>query len=282
VKGGYSVAGKKVVIAGSGPLLLAVAAYLRQRGADVRLIAEQTSRGNLLRFGSRLLWHQPGKIVEALGLRWTLRGIPYRPGVWPIRADGIDRLISVTLTDGVKTWTEPCDALACGFGLAPNLELPMLLGCAIENGLVRVDDRQQTSIPGVCAVGELTGIGGLDKALVEGRIAGTHTSHRQRTKGVRFVELLADAFRLRDELRRLPERDTIVCRCEDVTFGQLQQSAGWRDAKLQTRCGMGPCQGRMCGPAVEYLFGWAPESVRPPLFPTALGNLGVGFPATQQ
>jgi hypothetical protein len=78
------------------------------------------------------------------------------------------------------------------------------------------------------------------------------------------------AFALRRELRSLPRPNTIVCRCEDVTFGSLQGYTGWTDAKLQTRCGMGPCQGRICGPAAEFLLGWGPISVRQPLFPVPL------------
>ena len=253
-----------------------MADYLRCGGGNVRLIAEQTPRAKLLRFGAALVG-QPGKILEALGMGWRLRGVPYRAGCWPIRAEGADRLEAVTLTDGVKTWTEPCDALACGFGLVPNVELPMLLGCAIANGCVCVDGRQQTSVPGVYAVGELTGIGGLDKALLEGGIAGQPARaprlHRQQNKARRFVALLDETFALRDELRHLADDATVVCRCEDVAMDRLKQHADWRDAKLQTRCGMGPCQGRICGSAVQFLFGWSNDSVRPPLFPTALGNL---------
>ena len=67
--------------------------------------------------------------------------------------------------------------------------------------------------------------------------------------------------------------ETIVCRCEDVTYGDLSSRTGWTDAKLQTRCGMGPCQGRICGPATQTLFGWTPKSIRPPLFPVPVSAL---------
>ena len=229
---------------------------------------------------------QPGKLLEAMGFGWQLRGIPYRPGCWPVRADGNEHLESVTLTDGSKTWSEPCDALACGFGLAPNLELPTLLGCRLEKGSVRVDALQQTTIVGTYAIGELTGIGGLDKALLEGQIAGWSAADRperargllrQRDSAWHFVTKLDQAFTLRDELRHLADKETIVCRCEDVTFGSLKRHANWRDAKLQTRCGMGACQGRVCGSAAQFLFGWGNDSIRPPLFPTALASLAA-FP----
>jgi hypothetical protein len=85
---------------------------------------------------------------------------------------------------------------------------------------------------------------------------------------------LGHAFELRPELRQLADDDTLVCRCEDVSFGRLRSYANARDAKLQTRCGMGPCQGRVCGPACEFILGWRDASVRPPLLPVPVGHLG--------
>jgi hypothetical protein len=89
----------------------------------------------------------------------------------------------------------------------------------------------------------------------------------------RFADALERTFALRPELKKLATDDTIVCRCEDVRLGQIRKWSGWREAKLQTRCGMGPCQGRVCGPAVEFLLGWKSESVRPPVFPATVGAL---------
>jgi D-hydroxyproline dehydrogenase subunit alpha len=80
-------------------------------------------------------------------------------------------------------------------------------------------------------------------------------------------------FTLRPELRTLASDDTMVCRCEDVPFSALHGCTSWREAKLHTRCGMGPCQGRICGAATEFLFGWGADSVRPPVFPALLSSL---------
>jgi hypothetical protein len=66
----------------------------------------------------------------------------------------------------------------------------------------------------------------------------------------------------------LADADTVVCRCEDVTHAALAGRAGWREAKLYTRCGMGACQGRVCGSATEFLYGWQNPGVRPPVYPT--------------
>ena len=85
---------------------------------------------------------------------------------------------------------------------------------------------------------------------------------------------LAGTFALRDELRTLPDGDTLVCRCEDVPFSSLAACRSWREAKLHMRCGMGPCQGRICGPAAEFLFGWKPPAPRPPLFAADVATLG--------
>jgi hypothetical protein len=85
--------------------------------------------------------------------------------------------------------------------------------------------------------------------------------------------LLDQTFELRDELKTLATSATIVCRCEDVQYGKLTEYRNFRTAKLQTRCGMGPCQGRVCGAAVEFMFGWKDRSVRPPIFPVKMENL---------
>jgi NADPH-dependent 2,4-dienoyl-CoA reductase/sulfur reductase-like enzyme len=286
VKTGLPLGGKRVVIAGSGPLLLAAGAFLRKCDANVCLIAEQASTGSLLRFALGL-FGQPGKMLQALILKKRLLGIPYRAGCWPIAARGTDKLSSVTLRQGRRTWKVECDYLACGFHLVPNLELPELLGCVTKRGAVRVSEFQETSVQGIFCAGETTGIGGLELALVEGRIAGyasagmqdrAHPLFGAREKLRRFARDLNRSFALRDELMRLPEPETLVCRCEDVTFKRLQAYDSWRAAKIQTRCGMGPCQGRICGPAAEFLFGWRMESVRPPIFPTRLENLRAGTP----
>src|SRR5258708_845626 len=131
VKGGLPIKEKRVVVAGSGPLLLAVAAYLGKCGADVLLIAEQASWTRLLRFGLSLL-RQPKRASQAFELKTELRGIPYLKGCWVLAAEGRDKLKSVWMRQGRKEWTVPCDYLASGFHLIPNLELPILLGCEIE------------------------------------------------------------------------------------------------------------------------------------------------------
>jgi hypothetical protein len=124
----------------------------------------------------------------------------------------------------------------------------------------------------------------VELSLIEGQIAGFAAAGREgscrsffkaRARQRGFAASLDRAFALRPELKALPLAETIVCRCEDVNFSRLKAYGSWRSAKLQTRCGMGPCQGRICGPAGQFIFGWSPESVRPPIFPVVLQSLAV-------
>jgi hypothetical protein len=189
--------------------------------------------------------------------------------------------LRATLTDGRQEWTWDCDVLATGYGLMPNLKLPRLLGCEADNARVVTDALQRTSLSSVYAAGELGGIAGVDHALATGAVAGLAAAGREvpaslarhaaqeRAFGVR----LARAFALREELRRIARPDTLVCRCEDVAVGRCEGAASSREAKLATRVGMGPCQGRVCGPALAFLHGWSPDSARPPLCPTPLAAL---------
>jgi len=284
VKGGLPIRGKRVVVAGTGPLLLAVAAYLREHGAEIPVVCEQTSWRSLARFTGTLLSH-PGKIAQAFELKRKLAGVPLVANSWPLVAHGGQTLDGVTISRAGAPRTFPCDYLACGFHLVPNIELPLLLGCQVSNGFVQVDDLQQTTIAGVFCAGEPTSIGGVDLALVEGQIAGLAAAGRRaeaqelfgaRRKARRFARILDRAFRLRPELKSLPSAETMVCRCEDVPYSRLQQHSSWRAAKLHARCGMGPCQGRVCGPATQFLFQWNPDSVRPPVFPVRVASLA-GF-----
>jgi NADPH-dependent 2,4-dienoyl-CoA reductase/sulfur reductase-like enzyme len=281
VKGGLPILDKVVVVAGTGPLLLAVAAHLAQRGARIATICEQTAKSRMLPFLGALL-REPAKIAQGWRYRTQLRGASFHTGSWPVAARGVERLESVVISDGRRQREIQCDYLACGFHLVPNVELPALLGCQIRDGFVAVDDLQRTSVDNVFCAGEPTGIGGVDMALLEGQIAGLASASsfaeardlgRQLIGMRRFAQAMREAFTLRPELRTLASEDTIVCRCEDVPFGALHGCASWREAKLHTRCGMGPCQGRICGAATEFLFGWGADSVRPPIFPTLLSSL---------
>lgn len=281
LKSGLSFAQKRVVIAGSGPLLLPVAAALASDGARVALVAEQAPRRAVMRFASSL-WRRPGALAQAARYRAGFLRTPYETGTWVTSARGDGRLEEVTLTDGHSARTIACDVLCSAYGLVPNTRLARLLGCEIARGAVVVDERQQTSRPRVYTVGETTGIGGVDLALVEGEIAAlciigreadVRRLYRRRTSLRAMAEAMEVAFAPRAELRDVVTPDTIVCRCEDVALGAIDSDWTVRQAKLYTRAGMGPCQGRVCGAALEFLFGWPADAVRVPAEPALLSTL---------
>jgi NADPH-dependent 2,4-dienoyl-CoA reductase/sulfur reductase-like enzyme len=287
VKGGFNVENNRIIVAGTGPLLLVVAEYLKSKGAKVVAIAEQAPARKINKFALGL-WRYPSKVRQGIALKAKILDIPYLTDCWVTR--GLvprppacqDKLSSVELTQKGKTWSIDCDYLAVGFHLVPNTELAMLLGCEIENSCVTVDEFQRTTCENVYCAGEPTGIGGVESSLVEGKIAGiaatgqlaeARTLFSERDKTRRFGEALNSTFALRDELKTVAESETLVCRCEDVSFARLKEFDSWRSAKLQTRCGMGPCQGRVCGAAAEFLFDWTVGAARPPIFPVKLENL---------
>lgn len=281
VKGGFDVSGKRILVSGTGPLLLVVAEYLKSKEAKIVAIAEQTPASKINRFAVGL-WRYPSKIAQGFELRSRLNSVPYWKDAWITRVDEQERSLAVTISRKDRERTLECEYVACGFHLVPNNELATLLGCEINGGFVGVDKNQRTSKPNIFAAGEPTGVGGVEASLVEGKIAGFTAAGEmrkaaslfaKRDKTKRFADALDDTFALRDELRTLADTDTIVCRCEDVTLSRLAEFSNSREAKLQTRCGMGPCQGRVCGPTTEFIFGWSSGSVRQPIFPVKLENL---------
>lgn len=280
-KSGLAVAGKRIVVAGTGPLLLAVAAYVQTHGAKTVAICEQTDWNNLVGFASATT-RSAGKLKDALRFGWQLLGVPYWTNSWVTEAIGGERVERVRVSRNGQTREVECDYLACGFHLIPNLEPAIFAGCAIESGFVKVDEFQRTSVPSVYCAGEMTGIGGLEKSLVEGRIAGYAAAcnendarrlFEERKRCMRFAVAMKKAFQLRPELKKLARPETLLCRCEDVALARVSRHSSWREAKLHTRCGMGPCQGRVCGAAAEFLLGWNVGSVRPPVFAVECGSL---------
>lgn len=232
-KSGAQLAGQKVMIGGSGPLLLAAADSLQQAGAQVLLIAEQQSWPVLLRFWWRLLWLAPRKAGQALGLFWRLRRIPYQTSSWVSRVtrDEGGQTLQIQLERAGRQRQLQADWLGQSFGLLPNTALAEAFGCRLQDGKLQVDASQQTSRQAIFAAGELTGIGGVDQALAQGELAGlaatdqpvAESLRRTLARQQRFQVLLRDSFALRREVRQLADPDTIICRCEDVRLRQLQQ-----------------------------------------------------------
>jgi hypothetical protein len=125
-------------------------------------------------------------------------------------------------------------------------------------------------------------VGGSELAALEGELAGLTASGgaldggallAQRARWRRFARHVDTAFALGPAVCTPPADDTLLCRCEDVSVGEVRKFQNWRDAKLHTRCGMGACQAKICGLAANLYFGWPAASPRPPLSPARIGTL---------
>jgi NADPH-dependent 2,4-dienoyl-CoA reductase/sulfur reductase-like enzyme len=281
IKGGLPVAGQRVVIAGSGPLLFAVAATARKAGARVLMVAEHASLARVTTFASKLpLW--PFKLLQAV----QLRDASYRTSSTVLSVQGQGRVQSATLQQGKQTVTLDCDRVAVGYGLVPNTGLAEALGCGVHSAdggnAITVDAQQCSSVHGIYAAGECTGIGGCERALAQGSIAGfaaigdahqARSFEKDRAYWSAFAAHASTCFALDDGLKNLPQADTLVCRCEDVSHAALQAHGNWTEAKIHTRCGMGACQGKVCGVAAQFLYGWQMPVARLPFATARIGTL---------
>ena len=288
VKGGWPIRGRRVLVAGTGPLLLAAAATLRREGAQLVGVVEEAGSVALARFAGALAAH-PRKAWQALRLRAALAGVPFAFGTRVVAAEGDGHVERVMLQgEGGRSRAIDCDALAAGWGLIPQTELAQALGCEIAPALgapaIVVDAHQRTSVDGVLAAGECTGVAGARAAQLQGEIAGhaigddfdskpSKALARSLVREHAFAQAVAATFpppagwaaRLRD--------DTLVCRCEDVPWAALREQPDLRAAKLATRCGMGHCQGRLCHDTLAAVMHWPRLPVRPPLTPAPLASL---------
>ncbi len=288
-KGGWPIAGRRVLVAGSGPLLLAAAATLRRDGARLAGLAQEPGPLALAGFAAALA-ARPRQGAQALRLGATLAGVPWLAGWRIVAAEGAGRLERVVLARGGRTRTIACDALAASWGLVPQAELGEALGCALAPRFgapaIVVDAAQRSSVPGVFAAGECAGVAGARAARLQGEIAGRIVAAelagagpvparlaRALAREQAFAAAVARAFAPPADWRARLRDDTLVCRCEDVPWSALRDQADLRAAKLATRCGMGHCQGRLCHDTLATVMHWPRLPLRPPLAPTPLGSL---------
>ncbi|MEU9034190.1 NAD(P)/FAD-dependent oxidoreductase [Streptomyces sp. NPDC048352] len=293
LKSGLVLPGRRIVVAGSGPLLLAVAGSLAAAGATVPAVVEAAAYTAYAPHASALL-RNPAKLAEgaAYGGALLRHGIRLLTRHAVTEAHGRDRIEAVTIARLGADWRPlpgtarrvPCDALAVGHGLVPQLELATGLGCATRHSpdgtaALELDAEQRTSVPGIWSAGETGGIGGAELALTEGEIAAHAVAGRpapaslvrRRARLRAFADAMGAAHRPGSDWTGWLREETDVCRCEEVPAGRIREAVtelGARDArtvKLLTRAGMGWCQGRMCGPAVAALAGEAPAPDRRPL-----------------
>jgi thioredoxin reductase/bacterioferritin-associated ferredoxin len=330
LKGQRVLAGRRVLLAGSGPLQWAAGAYLVVAGAQVAALLELRRPGALLGIWRRAgaLLGQGRRLREGWQYYRLLRaaGAPLRFGWTIVRAEGRQAVEAAVIAKADAQGrpiaaTEQrlaVDAICLGYGLLPATELAQQLDCAMDFepslGVFtpRRDAWMQTTVTGCYVAGDAAGINGKEAALLEGRLAGlgaalaagrltpaeaeaTARPLRSRlARERRFAALLADAFGPLPGLAALADDDTVICRCEGATLGQVRQAIadGARnlaDIKAQTRAGMGRCGGRMCYTIIAATLarevGLDPaeasrRSVRPPAFPVALDEL-LDFPGSQ-
>ncbi|MBB5936163.1 FAD-dependent oxidoreductase [Streptomyces zagrosensis] len=299
-KGERLMVGEQVVVAGSGPFLLPVAASLVEAGSRVLAVLEANPAAVLARGWSRKPWQlaaQLGKAGELIDFTGQLvRGrVPFRTGRTVIEARGAGRVEEVVTARLRPDWsvvrgserTLAVDAVCVSHGFSPQLELPVAAGCALRGTpgaqFVQTDARQRTTADGVWAAGEITGIAGAPAARAEGAVAGWYAGggspaaralpalRRSRDQGRDFAARLARAHPIGAAWPGWLGPRTLVCRCEETDYATLcravqeQPGAAARTAKLATRAGLGPCQARVCGPTVTELAarlrGAAPDAV---------------------
>lgn len=306
----------RVVLAGCGPLLYLFARQMLAAGA--RPTALLDTAGSL---PAKATWPAlAGAMVTHAGairkgLKWVREihraGVAHHRGIRLPIASGGDQLESVTFLDrDGRAQRIECDLLLVHDGVIPNTHISMAADCRHRWHPVQrywypeVDEHGHSTVPGISICGDQAGILGADAAVISGRIAGASVAARMNPGGEPLHRQLAGDLKQLSGLRTLrrfldlhyrplstsqvpPDDDVVVCRCEQVTAGELRRVAdhgcmGPNQGKAFTRCGMGPCMGRYCGNTVSQLladFHGRPVAdighyrIRPPLKPLTVGQL---------
>jgi NADPH-dependent 2,4-dienoyl-CoA reductase/sulfur reductase-like enzyme len=313
------VPGPETVIAGSGPLLYLLLAQFAAAGMPPAAVLDTTPRGR---------WREalPHAVDFAFSpylrkglalLRQASRGNRIIRGVDSLEVLGESQAQGVRYRAGGVTRELPCDLLLLHQGVAPNLNLANAIGCEQRwDDLQKcfapvVDEWGGSSVPGVWIAGDGAGIAGARAAEAHGRLAALQAVFRAGridagTRDSAAAPALAERARWRrgraflDTLYapapqfRIPKGDTVVCRCEEVVAQQVVDTvklgcSGPNQMKSFLRCGMGPCQGRLCGLTVTELIaserGTSPADVgyyrlRFPIKPITLAELA-SLPQTE-
>jgi NADPH-dependent 2,4-dienoyl-CoA reductase/sulfur reductase-like enzyme len=277
--------GRRVLFAGSGPLALAFPAQLHHYGVNV-VAALEAGRAPRLAALARLASAARGNLSllrDAARYRIELLrgGVPLRYGRIVVRAEGGERVEAVVHAAVDHEWrvvpgteeTVEVDALCVGYGFFPSVELLRVAGCALRydealGGPVALVDRwQRTSVPGVLAAGDGTGVRGSFAAEDQGRLAAiglvedearAAPIRRRLERRLRFQQALDTMYDVRPGIYELAASDTVVCRCEELRRDELDRAIeGTPDmnvVKAFTRVTMGLCQGRNCQRQVAALI----------------------------
>ncbi len=287
LKGHGIVAGKTIIVSGTGPFLLPVATALAEKGAQVEIFEAHNPLRWILSPMALLL--NPSKFAEFVHyLRAILtNGVKISFGCAVTGFENGTAQISKIRSDlTIKEQNfkiVKADVVASGWGFLPEVSLGGILGCTQkldfdQTVIFSVDQEQRSSISNIWIAGEATGVGGADLALIEGEIAGlSATGSRiplkliwKRSMKRIFARALQRSYPVGSGWRDWINKDTIVCRCEEVSCGEIIESVkdlGAEDArtsKLFTRAGMGLCQGRVCSRNVsEIVSGQTKSEISP-------------------
>lgn len=274
--------GHRVAFLGSSPLMLLAAQQYREMGGEVVVVADTTPWGAKAAALPQML-RAPRTLLRGLGyMAGALRaGTPLLHGVTPLAIEGDGHVEGVRLREASgRERRFACDAVALGHGLKPETQLADLAGAAFG-----YDDDFRLFLPktdgfgrsrrGLYLAGDGATIGGADAAEASGALAAhailTDLGVAQDVGAIRplarkvarlrgFQRGLARAFAWPVAQIRAKPDDTVLCRCENVTIGAVRQVMGQalgpvevNRVKAMTRCGMGRCQGRVCGPALQEI-----------------------------
>lgn len=321
LKGAGIVPAGRTVIAGCGPLLYLLAGQLAAAGTEIVAVLDTTPRANWLKAAAALPDFLRSPYL-AKGLRLMAkarRSLRFVNGVTGLAAGAEGKLASVRVERGGASQTIACDTLLLHHGVIPSVNLSNAAGCAHDFDEVqhcwvpRVDAWLVSSEPGIAIAGDGAGIGGAESAALRGEVAALGAAQRlgridsagrdrqaapvragleRALRGRRFLDLL---YKPAAQFLAPPQDETIICRCEEVTAGQVRDAAtrlgvtGPNQMKAFLRCGMGPCQGRLCGPTVVELIAQANSTtpaetgyyrLRPPVKPVTLAELAA-LPQTE-
>ena len=273
----------RVVLAGQGPLLYLVASQLVRAGTPPIALFETAPLENYLETARHLVSLWPGRrpLIKGLGLISAVKraGVPIRLGVRGLRAIGRRRLERVVWEGGELA----ADYLFLHEGIIPNVQVGLALQLRHEWDEEQLcwrpslDAWGQTSIPNIAIAGDGGGIAGAEAAGLTGRLAALdaalwlgHIGEAERDRRAKPIRTALDRelalrpfldhlYRPRHSVMVPTEDEVVACRCEEVSVGQIRGAArrgavGPNQLKAFTRCGMGPCQGRICGPVVSAVI----------------------------
>lgn len=314
--------GRRILLAGTGPLQLVLAHELVQAGAEVVAVLEAAPPTSVWKYLPRF-WGQWELIKGGLHYLWELRmnKIPYMMSHAIIEARGekeVKRAVYARIDRDGKPVpgtekTVEVDTICVGYGLIPSTRLSRLCGCehkyepCLGAWVPCHDENMETTVPGVFVAGDCTGIAGALVAIEEGRLAAIKVSQQlghitqekaryrslpidKRLRGLRrFESALSEMFSIRRGLFTQITDETIVCRCEEITAGEVRHTIAdavasgvinTSEIKKLTRAGMGNCQGRICETTIAQMISAETKqpleymeqcTLRPPVKPIPLG-----------